>query len=53
MKKTTKALKLKLTRDTLRLLENRELSHADGGGLNTYSACTGYENSGCPSTCFC
>lgn len=54
MKKTTKALKLKLNRDTLRLLENRELSAAEGlGTRNTFTACDGFANSGCPNTCFC
>jgi hypothetical protein len=54
MKKNTKALKLKLTRDTLRSLENRELNHADGGGtLNTLTACDGFANSGCPHSCLC
>jgi hypothetical protein len=54
MKKTTQTLKLKLTRDTLRLLENRELSHAEGAGTrNTLTACDGYANSGCPNSCLC
>jgi hypothetical protein len=54
MKKTTKALKLKLNRDTLRLLENRELSLAEGQGTkNTLTACDGYANSGCLHTCLC
>lgn len=54
MKKNTKALKLKLTRDTLRLLENGELSLAEGRGTkNTLTACDGYANSGCPNSCLC
>ena len=54
MKKTAKALKLKLTRDTLRLLENGELSHAEGAGTrNTLTACDDYANSGCPNSCLC
>jgi len=54
MKKTTKALKLKLTRDTLRSLENGDLHHAEGGGTrNTLTACDGYANSGCPNSCLC
>lgn len=52
MKKATKALKLKLTRDTLQRLENRELSLAEGLGT-TFTACDGYANSGCAHTCLC
>ncbi len=54
MKKGTKSLKLKLTRDTLRLLDKSELTVAEGRGTNnTLSACTGFENSGCPHSCLC
>jgi hypothetical protein len=54
MKKGTKALKLKLNRDTLRLLDNHDLSNADGRGtLNTLTACDGFANSGCPHSCLC
>jgi hypothetical protein len=54
MKKNTKALKLKLNRDTLRLLENSDLRLAGGGGTkNTLTACDGFANSGCPHTCLC
>ncbi len=54
MKKSTKALKLKLNRDTLRLLENRDLALAEGMGTkNTLTACDGFANSGCPYSCLC
>jgi hypothetical protein len=54
MKKGTKSLKLKLTRDTLRLLDKSELSAAEGRGTkNTLTGCTGFENSGCPNSCLC
>ncbi|HLX11066.1 MAG TPA: hypothetical protein VKY89_24680 [Thermoanaerobaculia bacterium] len=54
MKKSTKALKLKLTRDTLRQLETRQLSAVEGNGTkNTLTGCTGFENSGCPYSCYC
>jgi hypothetical protein len=54
MKKGTKSLKLKLTRDTLSQLDKSELSAAEGRGTaNTLTACTGFENSGCPHSCLC
>ncbi len=54
MKKNTQALKLKLNRDTLRLLAKPELAFAQGQGTtNTLTACTGFENSGCPHSCLC
>ncbi len=54
MKKSTKAPKLKLNRDTLRLLESRDLALAEGMGTkNTLTACDGFANSGCPYSCLC
>ncbi|HEX4494631.1 MAG TPA: hypothetical protein VIE43_03090 [Thermoanaerobaculia bacterium] len=54
MKKGTKSLKLKLNRDTLRLLDSQDLAMAEGRGtMNTLTACTGFENSGCPHSCLC
>ena len=54
MKKGMKSLKLKLNRDTLRLLENRDLASAEGGGTKiTYTACDGFANSGCLNSCYC
>jgi hypothetical protein len=54
MKRNTKALKLKLNRDTVRLMEDREMSLAEGHGTrNTLTACDGYANSGCPNSCLC
>jgi hypothetical protein len=52
MKKNTRALTL--NRDTLRLLDKRQLTPAEGGGTkNTLTGCTGFENSGCPNSCLC
>jgi hypothetical protein len=52
MKKITKALTL--NRDTLRLMDGRQLTRAEGGGTkNTLTACDGFANSGCPHTCLC
>jgi hypothetical protein len=54
MKKMSTATKLKLNRETLRLLESAELSLAEGRGTkNTLTGCTGFENSGCPNSCLC
>jgi hypothetical protein len=54
MKKSTKALKLKLNRDTVRLLESRELALAEWRGTqNTLTACDGFANSGCRYSCLC
>jgi hypothetical protein len=54
MKKATKAMKLKLNRDTLLLLDKHELTLAAGQGTrNTLTACDGYANSGCPNSCLC
>ncbi|HEX3557183.1 MAG TPA: hypothetical protein VIA62_28490 [Thermoanaerobaculia bacterium] len=54
MKKSTKKLKLKLNRDTLRLLDKQELTLAEGRGTtNTLTACDGFANSGCPHSCLC
>jgi hypothetical protein len=56
MKKSTAALKLRLNRDTVRLLEQESLSHVKGGvsrAACTFTACDGYANSGCPNTCLC
>ena len=54
MKQATKALKLKLNRDTLRLLDKHELTVAEGRG-NTFTLCQGGANSGCPNhhSCLC
>ncbi len=52
MKKCAKGLKL--TRDTLRLLEARKLNLVEGHGTkNTLTGCTGFENSDCPNSCYC
>ncbi len=53
MKKNTKALKLKLTRDTLRSLENGDLSLVAGLNRTTLTGCDDYANSGCPNSCVC
>ena len=49
-KKTPKALKL--NRDTLRLLEEHQLTPVDGGKTDR-TACDGFGFSGCPNTCLC
>ncbi|HLX10545.1 MAG TPA: hypothetical protein VKY89_22035 [Thermoanaerobaculia bacterium] len=52
MKKIAKALKL--NRDTLRLMDGRQLTMAEGGGTkNTLTVCDGFANSGCPYSCYC
>ena len=52
MKKITKTLKL--NRDTVRMLEGRQLAPAAGGGTkNTLTGCDGFANSGCPYSCYC
>jgi hypothetical protein len=52
MKKSTKTLNLH--RDTLLLLDGRQLTSANGGGTkNTLTGCDGFANSGCPNSCLC
>jgi hypothetical protein len=52
MKKSLKPLQL--NRDTIRLLEGRLLTLADGAGTkNTLTGCDGFAASGCPNSCLC